>query len=67
MDFIESAITDPSTSRRHKIPIVSISAKFNIHSESGGELSSEDKESALKVIGNIINTSIKLKMLNGED
>lgn len=48
-----------SCSRRHKIPIVSITAKFNIHTESGGELSSEDKESALRVIGNIINNSIR--------
>ena len=48
-----------SCSRRHKIPIVSIVIEFDIHTESKGELSGEERGSALKVIGNIVNSSIR--------
>lgn len=48
-----------SCSRRHKIPIVSIVIEFDIHAESKGELSGEERGSALKLIGNIVNSSIR--------
>jgi diguanylate cyclase (GGDEF)-like protein len=48
-----------SCSRRHKIPVVSIVIQFDINTESKEGLAGEERESALKFIGNVINNSIR--------